>query len=210
MCLILYLYLPILYHSLLVFWGEDFTFGREMGLRGMSAEIDIVKAMQRDPQTGFRMLMAAYMQPLYWHVRRLVVGHEDAQDVVQETLVRAFRFFHRFEGDCSLKTWLFTIATNEALRWLGSKKQFDSLPLDEATANLLQADSAIEGDAIEARLQRAILNLPAKQQLAFNLRYYNEMSYEDIARVVGSSASAAKANYHFAKEKIIQYMNSND
>ena len=176
----------------------------------MISDKDILQTIARNADGGFRLLMRWYMEPVYWHVRRMVVGHEDAQDVTQETFVRAFRFLHSFSGDSSLKTWLLSIATNEALRWLGLRANVASLSLDDTTAQLVAADSQIEGDAIEARLQRAILRLPAKQQLAFNLRYYDEMSYDDIATVLQSSPNAAKTNYHLAKEKIIQYMNQND
>lgn len=176
----------------------------------MISDKDILQAIRRDADGGFRLLMRTYMEPVYWHVRRMVVGHEDAQDVTQETFVRAFRFLHSFSGDSSLKTWLLSIATNEALRWLGRRANVVTLSLDDTTAQLVAADTQIEGDTIEARLQRAILRLPAKQQLAFNLRYYDEMSYDDIATVLQSSSNAAKTNYHLAKEKIIQYMNQND
>lgn len=176
----------------------------------MISDKDILQAIGRDADGGFRLLMRTYMEPVYWHVRRMVVSHEDAQDVTQETFVRAFRFIHSFSGDSSLKTWLLSIATNEALRWLGRRANVATLSLDDTTAQLVAADTQIEGDAIEARLQRTILRLPAKQQLAFNLRYYDEMSYDDIATVLQSSPNAAKTNYHLAKEKIIQYMNQND
>ena len=176
----------------------------------MISDKDILQAIRRDADGGFRLLMRTYMEPVYWHVRRMVVSHEDAQDVTQETFVRVFRFIHSFSGDSSLKTWLLSIATNEALRWLGRRANVATLSLDDTTAQLVAADTQIEGDTIEARLQRAILRLPAKQQLAFNLRYYDEMSYDDIATVLQSSSNAAKTNYHLAKEKIIQYMNQND
>lgn len=176
----------------------------------MISDKDILQAIGRDADGGFRLLMRTYMEPVYWHVRRMVVSHEDAQDVTQETFVRVFRFIHSFSGDSSLKTWLLSIATNETLRWLGRRANVTTLSLDDTTAQLVAADTQIEGDAIEARLQRAILRLPAKQQLAFNLRYYDEMSYDDIATVLQSSPNAAKTNYHLAKEKIIQYMNQND
>lgn len=176
----------------------------------MNVDKDIVQAMKREPESGFRKLMGTYMQVVYWHVRRLLVSHEDAQDVTQETFVRAFRFFHSYAGDSSLKTWLLSIATNEALRWLGRRANEATLSLDDTTVQFVAADSELKGEAVEARLQRAILQLPAKQQLAFNLRYYDELSYDDIASVLQSSASAAKTNYHLAKEKIIRYMNEND
>ena len=174
---------------------------------------DIIRGMRSDAEKGFRLLMASYKEPLYWHIRRLVVSHDDAQDATQEALIRIFRSFGQYSGEHSLKAWLFRIATNEALRLLGRDKNATMLSLDDVTADMLstKADAYCDsGDEIAARLQKAILHLPAKQQLAFNLRYYDELSYEEIAEVAGSSASSAKTNYHLAKEKIIDYMNKND
>ena len=174
---------------------------------------DIILAMRKDAEKGFRLLMRSYKEPLYWHIRRLVVSHDDAQDAAQETFIRIFRSFAQYSEENSLRAWLFRIATNEALRLLGRQKSATMLSLDDVTADMLGAKADAyhdSSDAIVARLQRAILHLPAKQQLAFNLRYYDELSYEEIAEVAGSSAASAKMNYHLAKEKIIEYMNKND
>ena len=169
--------------------------------------------MRQDAEKGFRLLMASYKEPVYWHIRRLVVSHADAQDAAQETFVRVFRNFHQYNKENSLKAWIFRIATNEALRLLGKLKNSTMLSLDEVTADMLgmKTDEHFDSsDAITMKLQQAILRLPTKQQLAFNLRYYDEMSYEEIAEVAGSTATSMKVNYNIAKEKIIAYMNNND
>lgn len=179
----------------------------------MAGDKEITSVMQRDSEQGFRLLMAQYMEPVYWHIRRLVVSHADAQDAAQETFVRIFRSFGQYSEDNSLRAWIFRIATNEALRLLGRQKSQTMLSLDEVTGDMLssKADGYQDSsDSITARLQQAILHLPAKQQLAFNMRYYDDMSYDEIAEAIGSTATAVKANYHFAKEKIIKYMNAND
>ena len=179
----------------------------------MTDDREIIKAMQENPEQGFRLLMANYKEPVYWHIRRLVVNHADAQDAAQEAFVRIFRNFSQYSEENSFRAWIFRIATNEALRILVSQKSVKKLSFDDVTADILstKADAFYDSsDAIAVRLQKAILHLPAKQQLAFNLRYYDELSYEEIAEVADSSAASAKMNYHLAKEKIIEYMRKND
>lgn len=169
--------------------------------------------MKQNQKQGFLLLIASYKEPVYWHIRRLVVSHEDAQDVAQETFVRIFRNFGQYSEEHSFRAWIFRIATNEALRLLARMKNATMLSLDDMTADMLsiKADTYHnDSDAIVAHLQKAILHLPAKQQLAFNLRYYDELSYEEIAEVTGSSVASMKMNYHLAKEKIIDYMNKNN
>ena len=169
---------------------------------------DIVQAMQKDAERGFRLLMKSYKEPLYWHIRRLVVSHDDAQDASQEAFIRIFRSFGQYNEQNSLRAWLFRIATNEALRLI-ERRHEDTMPIEKVFD--IQADSYINYSDLEAvRLQKAILTLPPKQQLAFNLRYYDEMDYEEIAQIADTTASSVKASYHVAKEKIIKFMTSND
>ena len=172
----------------------------------------IIQAVQEKSEAGFRLLMRKYRQPIYWHIRRLVVAHDDAQDATQEAFIRIFRSFGQFRDEKSFRGWIFRIATNEALRLIDSRKQEQvSLEADENGANRIMADNYVDYTDLEAvKLQRAILSLPTKQQAAFNLRYYDELSYEEIADAMSSTPSAAKMNFHIAKEKIIKYMNSND
>lgn len=173
---------------------------------------DIIRAIRAKSEMGFRLLMQKYKQPIYWHIRRLVVAHDDAQDATQEAFIRMFRSFDTFRTDSSFRGWIFRIATNEALRLIDSRKQEQvSLEADEKVANRIMASNYVDYSNLEAvKLQRAILSLPTKQQATFNLRYYDELSYAEIAEATGSTASAVKMNFHIAKEKIIKYMNSND
>ena len=173
---------------------------------------DILQALREDSERGFRLLMAKYGQTVYWHIRRLVVSHTDAQDAMQETFIRIFRSFGQYRGEDSFRAWVFRIATREALRLIGSRKR-EAVSLEDAAEEVsrLTADEYVDYSDLESvRLQQAIRSLPEKQQLTFNLRYYDELSYEEIASITGSTAASAKANYHVAKEKIIQYMNRNN
>ena len=169
---------------------------------------DIIRTMREDAERGFRLLMKGYKEPLYWHIRRLVVSHDDALDAAQETFLRIFRSFRQYNEANSLRAWLFRIATNEALRLIERRRQ-DTMPIDGVFD--AQADSYINYNDLEAvRLQKAILSLPPKQQLAFNLRYYDEMDYDEIAQIADTTAASVKASYHVAKEKIINYLKQND
>ena len=179
----------------------------------MTDDNQIILLIKDNAEEGFRLLMANYMEPVYWHIRRLVVSHADAQDATQETFLRIFRSFSQYNGEGTFKAWIFRIATNEALRLLGRSQGQAMLSLDETPQVTLtmKADDYFDyGNAEAVKLQKAITTLPAKQQLAFNLRYYDDLSYKEIAAVTGSNEAAVKANYHFAKERIIKYMNSND
>ena len=179
----------------------------------MTDDNQIISQIRENTEKGFRLLMAKYKEPVYWHIRRLVVSHTDAQDATQDTFLRIFRSFSQYSGEGSFRAWIFRIATNEALRLLGRNQGKATLSLDEAplVALTMTADSYFDFGNTEAiKLQKAITALPAKQQLAFNLHYYDEMSYREIAEATGSTEATVKVNYHFAKEKIIKYMNSND
>lgn len=172
----------------------------------------IIDTLKESPERGFRMLMMKYQEPLYWHIRRLVVSHDDAQDAAQETFVRIYRSFDQYRGDCSFRSWIYRIATNEALRIISKRRQ-EVVSLESAATGVqfIAGDNYIDyGDKVAVKLQKAILTLPPKQQLAFNLRYYDELSFEEIARIADSTPTSIKASYHFAKEKIVKYMNSND
>lgn len=173
---------------------------------------ELILSMRENLEQGFRHLMTQYKEPIYWHIRRLVVSHDDAQDAAQETFVRVFRSFEQFREDCALRSWIYRIATREALRCI-DKHKAEQVSIEEnlKIANTMPADSYVDyGDHLALKLQQAIRSLPTKQQLAFNMRYYDELSYEEIAEVTGTTSSTVKANFHFAKEKIIQYMNSNE
>lgn len=172
----------------------------------------IIDTLKESPERGFRMLMMKYQEPLYWHIRRLVVSHDDAQDAAQETFVRIYRSFDQYRGDCSFRSWIYRIATNEALRIISKRRQ-EVVSLESAATGVqfIAGDNYIDyDDEVAVKLQKAILTLPPKQQLAFNLRYYDELAFDEIARIADSTPSSIKASYHVAKEKIVKYMNSND
>ena len=142
---------------------------------------ELVAALKEDTERGFRLLMAKYKEAVYWHVRRLVVSHEDAQDAAQETFIRVLLSFRQFKGENSFAVWIYRIATNEALRLL-KRRRGGRVSLDdpEAGTNRLMADEYVDYSDLEAvKLQKAILSLPTKQQLAFNLRYYDELGYDE-------------------------------
>ena len=166
----------------------------------------IIDTLKESPERGFRMLMMKYQEPLYWHIRRLVVSHDDAQDAAQETFVRIYRSFDQYRGDCSFRSWIYRIATNEALRIISKRRQ-EVISLESAATGVqfIAGDNYIDyDDKVAVKLQKAILTLPPKQQLAFNLRYYDELSFEEIARIADSTPTSIKASYHVAKEKIVK------
>ena len=171
---------------------------------------DITKLLPHDSDKAFRMLFDNYKEPLYWHIRRLVVSHADAQDALQNTFVRIYRSLGSLINADSLVAWIYRIATNEALRVVKDESHILSR-LDEPEACEVKADNYVDyADQVAVKLQQAILSLPPKQQLAFNMRYYDELGFDEIARVADSTPTSIKASYHIAKEKIIKYMNSND
>ncbi len=157
-------------------------------------------------ERGFRLLMQTYQQPLYQHIRRFVVDHDDAHDVIQNTFIKIFKHIERFEGKSKLYTWLYRIATNEAITFLNARNRKETETLDNPDtaylANSLQADVFFDGDALQIKLQQALATLPDKQRLVFNMRYYDEMPYEDMSEVLGTSTGALKASYHHAVKKI--------
>lgn len=171
-------------------------------------------SMLKDPVTkekGFLQLMETYQKPLYWHIRRLVVSHEDAEDILQETFINVYRFSGSFKGDSKVYTWLYRIATNECTRHF--RKNNDWLKnaelLTERMVGDLSQNDGESSEVILVKFQQAILGLPEKQRIVFNLRYYDEMSYEDISLILNSSVNTLKTNYHYASEKIRQYLIEN-
>jgi len=161
---------------------------------------------------AFNQLVRKYQRKVYWHVRKMVIDHADADDLTQDVFVKVWKHLENFRQDAQLFTWIYRIATNECLNFLGSKRRKFLLPLNDVGAELaakMEADPAIAGDAIELKLQQAILRLPDKQRLVFNLRYYDEMPYEQMAEVTGTSVGALKASYHHAVKKVEDYVTRN-
>jgi len=178
----------------------------------ISTTDDEILAQLRQPHTterGFRLLMQTYQERLYWHIRRMVVEHEDANDVLQNCLIKVYRNIGSFEGRSGLYTWLYRIATNEALTFLKQKKRKASADLDDEEYDLaatLRADPYFNGDEVQIKLQEALERLPEKQRLVFQLRYFEEMPYRQMSQVLDTSEGALKASYHHAVKKIEQFM----
>ena len=156
------------------------------------------------------MLMDKFQEPIYYYIRRLVVSHEDAEDVLQEVFIRVYRGWEQFRGESSLSTWIYRIATNESLRLLNARKNEEAIAAEEVQEELmnkLKASDYIDYEnELAVKFQEAILSLPEKQRLVFNLRYYDELEYEEISRILDSRVDALKVNYHYAKEKIKEYI----
>jgi RNA polymerase sigma-70 factor, ECF subfamily len=158
----------------------------------------------------FNILVNEYKERLYWHIRKILINHEDTDDVLQNTFIKAWKGLSSFREDSNLFTWLYRIATNEALSFLRQKKRVGFLPWSGVEKNLsetLESDEYFNGDALQIKLQKAILNLPDKQRIVFNMKYFDEMKYEEISGVLRTSVGALKASYHHAVKKIEKYMN---
>ena len=154
---------------------------------------------------AFNLLVDRYKQRLYWHIRRMVINHDDADDVLQNTFIKAYKGLKDFRQESQLYTWLYRIATNESLTFLKKKRTKFFVPMVDVEYQLsqdLHADAMISGNTIQLKLQKAILKLPEKQRLVFNMKYYDEMKYEDMSSILGTSVGALKASYHHAVKKI--------
>jgi RNA polymerase sigma-70 factor, ECF subfamily len=165
----------------------------------------LLRGGDRTFEQGFRLLMKQYRERLYWHIRRIVLTHDDTDDVLQNTFVKVYRGIGQFEGKSQLYTWLYRIATNEALTHMQSKARRAVLSLDDeerTVAHTLRADTWFDGDDAQLRLQTAVAQLPEKQRLVFNLRYFDEMPYEEMSEKLDTSVGALKASFHHAVKKI--------
>ncbi|MCC2590431.1 RNA polymerase sigma factor [Chryseobacterium sp. MFBS3-17] len=171
-------------------------------------------AMMKDPRSqekGLRALMDAYQSRLYWHIRRMIVDHDLAQDVLQDTFIKVYQNFHQFKQDSQLYTWIYRIATNEALQQLNKMKRMQKTDEDQEyhLMNLVADNVSADGDEIQILLQKAIQTLPEKQKLVFTMRYYDDLPYEEISKIVDMSVGTLKTNYHYAKQKIEEYIKTN-
>ena len=156
-------------------------------------------------ERAFTDILKKYSERLYWHIRRMVVSHEDAHDVLQNVSIKVWKALADFRADASLYTWLYRIATNESLSHIESAKRRTTISLSEEESfleNKLVAEKGFDARKLEWRLQQAITALPEKQRLVFNLRYYDEMPYEEMSKVLGTSVGALKASYHHAVKKV--------
>lgn len=166
---------------------------------------------QSSKQEGFRLLVQEYSERLYWHIRRIVHLHEDADDCLQDVFIKVWKNIDRFQGNSSLYTWLYRIATNEALGMAKKNKRMTIVPSETENGESilereLKADPYFEGDAVQIKLAEAIDQLPEKQKAVFLLRYYEELKYEEISEILETSVGALKANFHHAAKKIEEFM----
>jgi RNA polymerase sigma-70 factor (ECF subfamily) len=168
-------------------------------------DTEILNILSSSAEKGFRLLVEKYSTRLYWHIRRLVIIHEDADDALQNTFVNCWKNLAGFRNESSLYTWLYTIATNEALMIIRKRNRLSENSLETVSsllASSMEGDTWFDGDKTERMLQDAILTLPEKQRVVFLMRYYDEMSYEEISRITGTTTGALKASYHHAVKKI--------
>ncbi|MDD4968784.1 MAG: sigma-70 family RNA polymerase sigma factor [Paludibacter sp.] len=162
---------------------------------------------------AFSVIVRTYQERLYWHIRKMVLSHEDANDVLQNTFLKAWNGLDGFRGDSQVSTWLYRIATNETLTFLTNKRMRSQSSIDEVEDGLLQnlrADNYFNGNEIQLKLQEAILTLPEKQRLVFNMKYFEDITYDQMEAILGTSVGALKASYHHAVKKIEKYFDEEE
>jgi len=166
----------------------------------------------KNPETrnyGFNMLVRTYQQRVYWHVRKMVIDHDDADDITQEVFIKIHKSIETFREDSQLFTWIYRIATNECLNFLNKKRRRFFLPIEDISAQLsakIDSSDNLSGDEIQKKLQKALIQLPDKQRLVFNMRYFDDLTYEDMSEITNTSVGALKASYHHAVKKIEDYL----
>ena len=175
-------------------------------------EQNLIRRLQ-DPseqRNAFGEVVQTYSEPLYWQIRRLILNHDDANDVLQNTFLKAWKNIDYFRGDAKLSTWLYRIAINESLTFLNKQQATLSLTLEEVNEKQIEqlaSDPFFDGDELQIELQKVIQSLPEKQRIVFQMKYYEEMKYEEISEIVGTSVGALKASYHHAVKKIEDFFN---
>ncbi|MBL4653415.1 MAG: sigma-70 family RNA polymerase sigma factor [Flavobacteriales bacterium] len=179
------------------------------------SDSELLKQFQSEDSRhyAFNTLVKKHQEKLYWHIRRMVLNHDDADDILQNTWIKAWKGLAKFRADANLYTWLYRIATNETITFLNNKKKRFFIPIGDVESELasdFESDNSFTGDEIQRKLQQAILTLPEKQRLVFNMKYFDEMKYTQMAEVLDTSVGALKASYHIAVKKIEkQLLNSN-
>ncbi|HEY5368132.1 MAG TPA: RNA polymerase sigma factor [Hanamia sp.] len=169
-------------------------------------------ALFKDPATkeqAFTGILKKYQEKLYWHIRRMVISHDDTDDILQNMFIKVWKSLDNFREDSQLYTWLYRIATNESLTFLNQQKKRGTVSLSDdenGLSNKLRSDTQFDANKLEWKLQLGIQSLPEKQKLVFNLRYYDEMPYEEMSRVLDTSEGALKASYHHAAKKIEEFI----
>ncbi|NRB59332.1 MAG: RNA polymerase sigma factor [Winogradskyella sp.] len=180
----------------------------------MTNEQDFIKHLQ-DSQTkesAFRELLQLYKERLYWHIRKIVISHDDADDVLQNTFIKVYRSIDKFKGDSKLFSWMYRIATNESITHINKNAKQQHISNEEYQKNAinnLTADVYFEGNDIQIKLQKAIATLPQKQQQVFNMKYFDDLKYKEMSEILDTSEGALKASYHLAVQKIENYLTSN-
>lgn len=174
------------------------------------SEEELINQLNQPHQRAkaFSVVVRTYQERLYWHIRKMVLSHDDSNDVLQNTFMKAWNGIDGFRGDSQLSTWLYRIATNEALTFLTSKRTRNQFSIDEVEDALLlnlQADNYFNGNELQLKLQRAIITLPDKQRLVFNMKYFDDITYEQMETILGTSVGALKASYHHAVKKIEKF-----
>lgn len=180
----------------------------------MQEEKDFIQELlnPKTQNTAFQKLMHDYQRLLYNHIRNIVLNHDDAHDVLQNTFIKVFQYLNGFKGDSKLFSWMYRIATNEAITFINSKAKRNGTTSEAMQSKIvenLKADDYFDGNEIQLKLQKAIHLLPEKQQLIFKMKYFEELKYEQISEILGTSVGGLKASYHHAVKKIEEYMNSN-
>lgn len=185
-----------------------------MAHKDYSEEIIIEELRNEDTRQGaFAKVIKHYSEPLYWQIRRMVIDHENANDILQETFIKAWININHFRGEAKLSTWLHKIAINESITFLNKERNKHTSSIDNEDSfliNSLESDKWFDGDDLKLELQKAINRLPEKQRLVFNMRYFDEMKYEDMSEILGTSVGALKASYHHAVKKIEDFFSSID
>jgi len=174
-------------------------------LNNNRSDNEVLQLLEKDINKGFSLLVEKYSSKLYWHIRRLVILHEDADDALQNTFINVWRNIGEFRNESALYTWLYAIATNEALSLINRRKRNAAVSLDDLGSYFsgsMEGSTWFDGDEAQVKLQNAILQLPDKQRIVFDLKYFEEMSYEDMSKVLKTSEGALKASYHHAVKKI--------
>ena len=164
---------------------------------------------EKTKDSAFKELLMLYKERLYWHIRKILVSHDDTDDVLQDTFIKVYKNIHKFKGESKLYSWMYRIATNEALTHLKKNAQIKSInneELQQRTIDNLQADVYFEGNEIQLKLQKAIATLPEKQKLVFNMRYFDDIKYSEMSEILETSEGALKASYHIALKKIEAYL----
>ncbi|NMH86691.1 RNA polymerase sigma factor [Flavivirga algicola] len=177
----------------------------------MTNETQLVEQLKSESHKdhAFRTLITLYKDRLYWHIRHIVKSHDDTDDVLQNTFIKVYKNIHNFKGDSKLFSWLYRIATNESITLINKnakRLQITSEEVQQLAINNLASDVYFEGDAIQLKLQQAIATLPEKQQLVFNMKYFEDIKYKDMADILETSEGALKASYHIAVKKIETYL----